>query len=71
MEVVDHGGSDDGLVRLREAAAAVEGLDDPSSGTDPADHADRFEALHEALTSALALAGDDAPRGSTITSDRG
>ena len=53
MGPVDHGGSDDGLARLREAAAAVEGLD-ASRGADPMEHADRFEALHEALTSALA-----------------
>ncbi|WP_433798399.1 hypothetical protein [Actinomycetospora sp. CA-084318] len=50
---MDHGASDDGLARLRAAAAAVEDLD-PSAGADPMEHADRFEALHEALTSALA-----------------
>ncbi|WP_018332210.1 hypothetical protein [Actinomycetospora chiangmaiensis] len=54
MDTVDHGGPDDGLARLRAAAAAVENLDDPASGTDAAEHADRFEALHEALTGALA-----------------
>jgi hypothetical protein len=51
---VDHGAPDDGLTRLREAAAAVENLGDPASGTSPLEHADRFEALHEALTAALA-----------------
>ena len=54
MEVVDHGAPDEGLVRLRAAAAAVAGLDHDPSATDPAAHADRFEALHEALTAALA-----------------
>lgn len=54
MVTVDHGAPDDGLTRLRAAAAAVENLGDPASGTSPMEHADRFEALHEALTAALA-----------------
>jgi hypothetical protein len=48
------GGPDDGPARLRAAAAAVEDLGDPASGSDPMEHADRFEALHEALAAALA-----------------
>ncbi|NYD35753.1 hypothetical protein [Actinomycetospora corticicola] len=51
---MDHGGPDDGLAGLRAAAAAVERLGDPASAVDPLEHADRFEALHEALTGALA-----------------
>jgi hypothetical protein len=54
VDAVDHGGPDDGLAGLRAAAAAVERLDDPTSAVDPLEHADRFEALHEALTGALA-----------------
>lgn len=54
MEAVDQAAPDDGLARLRTAASAVEDLDGPAATSDPMEHADRFEALHEALTGALA-----------------
>ncbi|MDL5158388.1 hypothetical protein [Actinomycetospora termitidis] len=68
---MDHGADGDGLTRLREAAAAVATLDATSS-VDPMVHADRFEALHEALAAALADVDtpDAAPRSSTVDPHR-
>ena len=72
MEGVDHGAGTghSPLVALRAAAEDVRALDAPSSGPDPMVHADRFEALHDALAAALADVGDGA-RPSSVDPVRG
>ncbi|MEJ2871201.1 hypothetical protein WCD74_25795 [Actinomycetospora sp. OC33-EN08] len=67
---MDHGAHGGELVRLRAAAAAVADLDHDPSATDPTEHADRFEALHEALAAALTDAGDAAQRRAGPDRDR-
>jgi len=70
---VDHGAGTghSPLVALRAAAEDVRALDASSSGTDPMVHADRFEALHDALAAALADVGDGAQRSPTAAPVRG
>ncbi|MFC5065753.1 hypothetical protein [Actinomycetospora atypica] len=70
---MDHGAAPGhpSLVALRAAAEDVRALDAPSSGSpDPMVHADRFEALHDALAAALADVGDGA-RPSSVDPVRG